>query len=154
MRLPTTALLALLAVLGSTMPAAASTSACVPAEVALACVADANGSAGSCDTQGYAYGYDSVFVVSPAAIVTFYAGHACYSGPGLTQEATSISAAAYTPVVAAQAEWSAVDQEDASGSYHFCTIQVVAGNFVTGWNTASAPCPVPPPNPGWGHLLP
>lgn len=155
MRLRVLLPLVLLGVAAASSPGAASTSTCIPAGVAVACIADASGSAGSCDTQGYAYGYDSVFVYAPgAAVVTAYAGHSCYAGPGLSQEATSITAAAYTPVAAAEVGWSAVDQEDATGSYHFCTVQVVAGTFATGWNAASAPCPLPPPDPGWGRLVP
>lgn len=154
MRLRVLLPLVLACVAAASLPGA-STSVCLPAGVAVACAADASGSAGSCETQGYAYGYDSLFVYVPgAAVVTAYAGHSCYAGPGLSQEATSITAAAYTPVVAAEVGWSAVDQEDATGSHHFCIVQVVAGTFATGWNAASAPCPLPPPDPGWGKLLP
>lgn len=135
--------------------ASASGSVCVPLGVGGACVFDENGSAGSCDTQGYAYGYDLVLVVTPVAFADAYAGRSCYAGPGLSQETSSVGADAFTPVVAAQFHWASATQTDAGGEHASCSMQVVVGAVLVGWYVVSQPCVAGgPPDAGWGHLLP
>lgn len=134
--------------------ASAAAPTCVPVGVAYACAGDVHASEGSCEGAGYAYGYDTVIVYSPAGLVAVYAGHSCYASPTFTQEGTSISADVFTPIVAVQFHWAAYEQTDASGTHSSCTMQVVVGSSL-GWNTFSDPCTAgEPPNPGWGELIP
>lgn len=134
--------------------AAADTFACVPAAVAFACAGDASASQGSCSTAGYAYGYDTAMVFSPVGSAFVYAGHSCYTSPTLRQEGTSISADAFSPVVAAQFQWAAYEQTNATGEYSYCSMDAHVGTSF-GWNSVSQPCAAgAPPNAGWGDLLP
>lgn len=140
----------------ATPPAHADPYACVPppAPGVYACAGEASAQQGSCDTTGYAYGYDTVFVFSPAILIV-YAGSSCYAGPGLQQETTSVSLDAFTPVAALQLQWADARQESGSGTYDACTLQLVVGTPL-GWRTVAQPCPAGagPPDPGWGDLLP
>lgn len=147
-------LLALLALSLAAPLASADPFVCMPVLVGFACGGEGAASQGSCDTAGYAYGYETLFVFSPAILIV-YAGHSCYAGPGLEQETTSISADVFTPVAAVQFQWADVHQESTSGTYDACTMQLVVGTLA-GWHTLARPCPqdLAPPNPGWGNILP
>ena len=127
---------------------------CVPTDIGFACAGEGHASEGSCESAGYAYGYDTVILYSPAGLVAVYAGHSCYASPTLTQDGTSISADVFTPVAAVQFQWAAYEQTDESGTTSSCSMEAHVGSSF-GWNTISDPCTAgAPPNPGWGELLP
>jgi hypothetical protein len=151
---PPTLVRALLLVALAAPVASASTYACAPSTgLVTACAGDVHASAGSCETAGYAFGYDTVFVASPVEVAYVYAGHSCYTDATLQQEATVIDAGIYTPVVATQLDWADARQTTPGGTTAFCTMFVTVGTTL-GWNSVTQPCVVPPPDPGWGHLLP
>lgn len=147
-----------LAVLVLALPvASADTPACAaPAPGVVACAGEGSGAAGSCEEKGYAYGYDTAFVFTPAAILVAYAGHSCAASPTFEQEATSVQADAFTPLFAVQLQWAHVAETSTQGgAFEACTVQIVLGTSL-GWNGLTQPCPAgaAPPDPGWGRLLP
>lgn len=89
---------------------------------------------------------------SGAFAVTVFGAESCYDFGDFGSYTHGIFAFMNTPAGFLMAWWSYDEFYNEFGSGSFCTI--AAYDDVLGTGFTFLDCPLPPPNPGWGHLLP
>ncbi|HET6403657.1 MAG TPA: hypothetical protein VFH78_03330 [Candidatus Thermoplasmatota archaeon] len=117
-----------------------------------ACAGETSGGPGC--AEGYTSHWTGVRVRPPSGPDLAYAGggdHCQAEHPGYRNAVNYVRAGAYAPLVAgASVEWREWNYEFGHQPGHDCRMRVYAAGF-----SSELPCVAgPPPNPGWGTLLP